>query len=200
MLIIIWISFWLTYFIVGSILYNDTYTQSKRSITTKELLNTLGYNALITLLLCGLLNNTAFLIHVPYTLSGYLLRIGFAVFFGDLSFYWFHRLLHHPLFYQFHKKHHDYIIPHAMMGVYAHPIEMIFNFFSIIIGLTLTNYYSITMLCIESAAVAVSILISHRSAVDIYGFTAMTHNKHHCLLNCNYGFSLVIDWVFGTLR
>ena len=43
----------------------------------------------------------------------------------DVTFYWSHRLLHHPQFYWIHKKHHQYNISITLAATYAHPIEFI---------------------------------------------------------------------------
>ena len=55
--------------------------------------------------------------------------IGQFIFFliiDDVSFYWLHRLLHHPKFYWIHKQHHQYNMPVSLAATYAHPIEFIF--------------------------------------------------------------------------
>ena len=45
----------------------------------------------------------------------------------DMSFYWSHRLLHHPKLYWIHKQHHQYNITISLAATYAHPLEFIFG-------------------------------------------------------------------------
>ncbi len=194
-----WVSFWLTYFIGGCILYNDeSIIKENYSISTKQLLNTIGLNAILTFICIPFANIIPTLIYVPDTGYGYILRVIMALFIGDLCFYFTHRLLHRPCFYKLHKQHHLYIKPHAFAGLYASPIEMLFsNHLSMILALKLIQSHSNTMLCIESMAVALNILISH-SSHDFIG--SPHHDLHHEKMNCNYGFSYIVDIIFGTYQ
>jgi sterol desaturase/sphingolipid hydroxylase (fatty acid hydroxylase superfamily) len=194
-----WISFWLTYFIGGCFLYNDTHIKMmSNSITTKELLHTLGVNALVTFLFIPIANMIPTIIYYPDTLIGYIFRIITAVIIGDLCFYWSHRLFHRPFFYFLHKKHHLYIIPHSLAGLYCSPIEMLIaNHLSIVLALKLVSIHSTEMLMLESAVIALNILKSH-SGVPSYFSGSPHHALHHDKMNCNYGFSYITDIVFGT--
>jgi sterol desaturase/sphingolipid hydroxylase (fatty acid hydroxylase superfamily) len=51
-------------------------------------------------------------------------QIVFFMIVEDFSFYWVHRLLHHPKLYPFiHKKHHEYYTSISVASEYAHPLE-----------------------------------------------------------------------------
>lgn len=195
-----WISFWMTYYIIGGLLYDDTYTKIINTINTKELLYNLSLNALITLIFVPVANNIPTLIYVPDTIYGYILRILLALIIGDLCFYSMHRLFHHPFLYKYHKMHHNYIKPHSFAGLYSHPIEMLLsNHLSMVLALKLITSHSNIMLMIESASVALSILINHSGKNNIIT-GSVSHNMHHKNLKCNYGFLYLSDYIFGTLQ
>lgn len=196
-----WAVFWLTYFIGGCLFYNDqSIVQQNYVVTVKQLLNSIGLNALLTFLCIPLANRVPTLIYVPDTLYGYVIRIICAILIGDLCFYWTHRLLHTSYFYFLHKQHHLYIKPHAMAGVYASPFEMLIsNHLSMVLALKLVECHSITMLCVETAVVSANILKSHSSNNNFWTGSPH-HNLHHEKMNCNYGFSYITDIAFGTYQ
>jgi len=199
MMLYSWISFWLTYFITGSLLYDDKNVKliPNHTVTIKNLLNTLGINALLTFLFIPIANNIPTLIYLPNTLYGYIGRVISALIIGDLCFYWSHRLFHHSKLYFLHKKHHLYIVPQALAGVFCSPVEMLIsNHLSMVLALKLVSSYSDEMLMIESAVVALNILKSHSGNDWLSG---SHHAKHHEMMNCNYGFSYLTDIVFGTM-
>jgi len=48
----------------------------------------------------------------------------FCMLLREVTFYYSHRLLHHPILYKWiHKKHHNWISPVAISAAYCHPIE-----------------------------------------------------------------------------
>jgi sterol desaturase/sphingolipid hydroxylase (fatty acid hydroxylase superfamily) len=135
------------------------------------------------------------------TIYGYMFHIIVAFLVGDLCSYTSHRLLHFSYFYQYHKIHHQYMVPHTFVGVYNHPFEAALNYIAILIPLTITSSYNDTTLMLETIIIAMGILLSHRADVDLlFDFGAKMHNIHHKEINYNYGFSMVWDWLFGTLK
>ena len=201
-MLLIWSTFWLTYFIMGSLFYHDRFSLSKMVITTRTLLNNISGNALTTLLLSLMTNLLPCMqMALPKTFIGYGLHVLFALIVGDLCSYGTHRLLHTHYFYHYHKIHHQYIVPHSLVGVYSHPLEMAFNYIAILIGLTSTSSYNDYTLMLETVVVAMGILLSHRANVNLWvDAGAKMHNLHHQHLNCNYGFTMIVDWLFGTLQ
>lgn len=197
-----WISFWLTYFIGGCFFYNDKYVKIMPNsiITFQNLMHTLGINALITFAFIPIANAIPSIIIYPNTLIGYLFRVMTATFIGDICFYWSHRLFHHRLFYFLHKKHHEYIIPHSLAGLYCSPAEMLItNHLSIVLALKLVSIHSPVMLIIESSVIALNILKSH-SGIPDYIQGSPHHALHHDKMNCNYGFSYITDIIFDTYQ
>ena len=126
---LIWISFWITYLIIGYLLCDVFTSQCKILITTQKLVKTIGLNILMTFIISLIIENKQGLFLLPKTLYGYIIHILCSVIVGELCSYTSHRLLHHPFFYQYHKIHHSYIIPHTLVGVYSHPIEMALNIY-----------------------------------------------------------------------
>jgi len=200
MMLYSWISFWLTYFIFGCYFYDDTNIKilPNHIVTTKNLLNTIANNAILTFLFIPIANKIPTIFYYEHNLYGYIFRVLTALIIGDLCFYWSHRLFHWSYFYFLHKKHHLYIVPTTLAGVFCSPIEMfISNHLSMVLALKLVDIYSVEMLMLESAIVAGNILLSHSSKTK-YANGSPHHDLHHLKLNCNYGFSYITDIVFGT--
>lgn len=200
MLIYSWIAFWGVYFLGAFITYNtgNPIIRSKKIITASQILNTIKVNACLTFILIPITEQIPTLIYVPDTLFGYLSRIILALMIGDICFYITHRLLHHPYLYKYHQKHHEFIVPNSLSGLYSSPIEMILsNHLSMVIPLKLISCHSNIMLMLESGAVAFNILKSH-SGYDSELYGSPHHNIHHKYMIHNYGFLYITDLIFGT--
>ena len=63
---------------------------------------------------------------IPFPdLSSILIQLAVFFVFEDAWHYWFHRALHHGVFYKYiHKQHHRYAAPFGLTAEYAHPIEV----------------------------------------------------------------------------
>lgn len=71
--------------------------------------------------------------------------VGHFIFFAivrEITFYYSHRLLHHPYLYKrIHKKHHTWISPIAIAAAYCHPLEhVVSNVIPIALGTTKRKY------------------------------------------------------------
>ena len=182
------ISFWLAYAIGGYFL--DDHKEN-----TYDLYKTLIINALISFMLVPITDQLPVLIHVPDGVFGYIIRVIIALLIGDLWLYLTHRLLHCYL-YKYHKQHHIYTKPHALTGLYAHPVEYVLsNHLSMIIPIRIIGRHELIVL--ESAVVAIDILISHMGR-NVNFPSAKYHTLHHERHNCNYSFAYVSDMLFGT--
>ncbi|HSW76872.1 MAG TPA: sterol desaturase family protein [Candidatus Saccharimonadales bacterium] len=195
-----WAAFWLTHLIFGMLFYSDDHVDflPNHHVTTKQLLNTVGLNALLTFLFIPIANIIPTLIMVNDTFIGYISRILMALLIGDLIFYWTHRLFHHPFFYQIHKKHHHFVSPTVLAGLYCHPLEMLLsNHLAMVIPLKLIQSHSPYMLMFESSVVSLNILKSHSSNKNFLTGSPH-HNVHHEKMSKNFGFSYITDILFGT--
>jgi len=69
---------------------------------------------------------------LPYAIASFV----FFIICREISFYYSHRLLHHPLLYKhIHKKHHIWTSPVAIAATYAHPVEhVVSNVIPLILG------------------------------------------------------------------
>ncbi len=63
--------------------------------------------------------------HWP-SLYGFLCDTLIMWLWADGSFYWLHRLFHHPRLYWIHKQHHKFHQTVGLASTYAHPLELIF--------------------------------------------------------------------------
>ena len=94
MMVLSWVSFWITFFIAGCLLHQED-TIMIQPVTTTQLLNTLGLNAVLSFLFIPIANSIPTLIIVPDTWLGYMTRIILSLLIGDIIFYTSHRLLHY---------------------------------------------------------------------------------------------------------
>jgi len=191
-----WISFWTVYFIGGYILnnYDKSIILPGNNLSLRDIYVSLLINCLLSFLCIPISNNIPTLFIVPNNGYGYIIRWILGLVIGDIILYVSHRLLHHPKLYRFHKQHHIYTSPHVLAGLYAHPIEYIFsNHLSMIIPLKIISNQELIML--ESAVVALNILISHSGKDSTY---ARRHTIHHEKNKYNYSFLHLMDRLCGT--
>lgn len=201
-MLVAWCSFWLSYMIFGMLFYNQSNAKllPNHHINPQNIFNTIGLNAILSFLFIPIINLFPVLITVSDSIYGYILRVFLSLAIGEFIFYWSHRLLHTSYFYKYHKQHHLYTVPHSFAGLYASPVEyLISNHFSMVFPLkVISNPYPF-MLIIESIAVSLNILKSHHSKVSLLT-GSKSHLLHHEKMNCNYGFSRIVDWLFGTYQ
>lgn len=135
-----------------------------------------------------------------YSLSSNILLFVFYTIIGDQWFYWTHRLMHCPLlYYSIHYYHHYWTYPIAISTINAHPIEhIIINIGSIVIGPLLypctDNILTIWIILTTFNAV------SGHCGLHIPYLSIENHDMHHRLLTCNYGTSVLSDYMYGTHR
>jgi sterol desaturase/sphingolipid hydroxylase (fatty acid hydroxylase superfamily) len=129
----------------------------------------------------------------PLLLNALLYFGGFMIC-EEMLFYWVHRLLHLPVFYQFHKWHHRWHSPVALVALSAHPVEHTFcNILPLISGpLILQAPEWMTLLWISIGTV--NGLVSHSG----YWFSNGNHDLHHRNHNVNFGLFGWMDTYCGT--
>lgn len=114
--------------------------------------------------------------------------------FGEVYFYSIHRLFHHRLFYKYHKDHHYFKNTLGIHALYAHPVDAIVVNFGSFYILHLWFCFSIfQILFLASLVVTNTVLGSHTSGKKDF------HQIHHLVWNKNYGFSVILDKVMGTM-
>ncbi|XP_077984885.1 fatty acid hydroxylase domain-containing protein 2-like [Glandiceps talaboti] len=115
------------------------------------------------------------------------------------TFYYSHRLLHHPLLYKHvHKVHHEWTSPIGLSCIYAHPIEfMTSNITTVIAGPLLMGSHLVVHLIWFVIAIY-STSIAHCG----YHFPLIKsneqHDYHHYKFSVNYGTFGLLDWLHGT--
>ena len=153
----------------------------------------------------------------PYTISKELptfwlglLELFIISIFGDLLFYWAHRLFHIPYLYQkYHKLHHSYQFTHAMVPHYIHEVETIFFILPAVIPpISFGSHIVIVWAWIVYAQL--NGVIGHCGyylplPYWIYKwmptFRTEYHDAHHYLFHKNFGLLYPwIDQLFGTYQ
>lgn len=118
--------------------------------------------------------------NVP-TLSRFALEWTFFLLCREASFYYSHRLLHHPLFYaKIHKQHHEWQTPIALSALYCHPIEHVAsNILPAIVGPVLMNSHTLVMHLWLLYVITLS--LNHHSGYHfpLVPFSPIFHDFHH---------------------
>ena len=145
-----------------------------------------------------------------HSVAYYVFTTAFVIFFHDAYFYWIHRLMHHPLFYErVHKVHHLSKDPTPWASFAFHPIEAVLEIgFVPLLIFTLPLHYS--SLIILSLWQIVFNVMGHlgyemfpRWALQHpllkWLNTSNNHNMHHKYVRYNYGLYFnVWDMLMGT--
>lgn len=116
----------------------------------------------------------------------------------DTVFYWSHRALHTKwLFRTIHRRHHDFRYVRGLAAEYAHPVELIVNTISIVIGPILLAAHPVTFM----AWIAIR-MVETVEAHSGYAFTgvASRHAYHHLYAarGCLGSFFGIWDRLMGT--
>ncbi|ODV96393.1 hypothetical protein PACTADRAFT_49752 [Pachysolen tannophilus NRRL Y-2460] len=140
------------------------------------------------------------------------LQISVFFFFEDAWHYWFHRGLHHGVFYKYiHKQHHRYAAPFGLAAEYAHPIEvMLLGFGTVgipIIWCLLTKNLHLFTICIWITLRLFQAVDAHSGyefPISLHHFLpfwagAEHHDEHHHHFIGNYASSFRFwDFVLDT--
>ncbi len=142
--------------------------------------------------------------------GAFFLQFALLLFFDDLFFYWYHRLLHESdyLFKKIHRIHHRATTPFPLEFLYVHPLEWMIGTVGIVIGVFVIyfgfgslNLYAFWLYAFYRSAHEIEI----HSGIDgitrfipFYG-TVRQHDDHHAYIRGNYASSLsYLDRIFGT--
>jgi len=118
---------------------------------------------------------------------------------SEVTFYYSHRMLHHPLIYKWiHKKHHTWIAPVAYSAAYCHPVEhIISNMMTIGIGPMICGSH-IVLLWMTIIYGTLETLVVHSGFHLPFVKSSEFHDFHHLKFNYNYGVNGLMDWIHGT--
>ena len=193
-----YIIFWVTYWIIGSIITYKMHMNNIRPVTKLiEVVSNLLINmmwtfiGLILVYFCPMRAMTDAHVVIKIILS-YLLT--------EIWFYHVHLLIHHPHLYpKIHKLHHSFRFPFSLAAVYCTPYESIFlNVFSTSLG-PIIFQISTPIIYIWYFLVALNSIITH-SGINIPYIITGEHDEHHRVYNKNYGLSKYLDWIYGTYK
>eukprot|EP01065_Artemidia_motanka_P035385 TRINITY_DN43302_c0_g1_i1.p2 TRINITY_DN43302_c0_g1~~TRINITY_DN43302_c0_g1_i1.p2 ORF type:complete len:294 (+),score=87.07 TRINITY_DN43302_c0_g1_i1:42-923(+) len=195
--------------------------QSRQRGNTPELLRKALIDAALSTLLIGpVLTWFAYpaFVHFGVTMFGEMPSVGtvcrdllLSSLFTDTTFYWSHRLLHHPRIYaSVHKQHHEFKAVVGWASEYDHPLEDAVNTLSTVGGPILLGSHGFVL-------VLYTVLRVHQTVDSHSGYSlpwpyslwavwpcktaAVRHDYHHTDNLGNYGDWLPFwDWLCGTDR
>jgi fatty acid hydroxylase domain-containing protein 2 len=116
----------------------------------------------------------------------------------EVIFYVNHRLLHHRLIYKyFHKMHHEWTAPIAVMAVYCHPVEHVLCNFLPMMGSVILRIDLATTVVFNTSMLFFTTLT--HSGLDIPFISSIAfHDYHHSKSNECYGTNGFLDMILGT--
>jgi len=132
----------------------------------------------------------------------------FCMIVEDVTHYWLHRLLHHPLLYKaIHKQHHFFATPFGLAASYAHPAEVLILGFATFFGplLLRPHFFSFYIWVLYRQVDAVSTHCGYDlphpfNILPYYGGTK-PHDYHHKNFIWNYSSRFTfMDKLFGTYK
>jgi sterol desaturase/sphingolipid hydroxylase (fatty acid hydroxylase superfamily) len=127
----------------------------------------------------------------------YVLKLGQALIYEEIMFYYAHRLLHTQKMWKYHSKHHQLITSVAVATIYSSPVEnLLCNF----IPVTLVPYFtnmSMELSLFWTIIATASAVFSHCGFVFLKYFTK-SHSIHHLTKSSNYGVLGILDYIHGT--
>lgn len=198
-----WLALWTTYCTVASVLPRAA-ERFRRGVnlTYKDLYYNMAKNIGATLVVLPIIS------YIPsvYPYQGWIaaiIKYILTAIVADLWFYTWHRLMHHPKLYHYHRQHHEYYHPSALGGLYCSTTEMILvNQLSIAVPFQLFNY-SQTEMVVASIIVALNVIKGH-AGLHHYGnvgyLNGIEHELHHEEMTVNYGVMYLVDRVLKTYK
>lgn len=183
--LIAWASYWLGYITFAGLLPGDPVTDVRRwqiaIVVFRNCTTTFILSAVVAKIFEGLPT-----IDLPWYFSwplSYLIM--------DMTFYGFHRAMHFPILYSWHKQHHSINFAYPASALYCSTLEAAGDTLTHTIG-PLIFGFGRTEICLWSALIALHSLILHSHLEPRY------HLTHHIRQNCNYGITSIFDKIFGT--
>jgi sterol desaturase/sphingolipid hydroxylase (fatty acid hydroxylase superfamily) len=181
------ISFWSFYILIGNLF---------PIFSERHVYRQLFLNILSTFIMIQIFADYNYHFHIPHPFKFFV-----YISITGIYFYFVHRALHIPSLYKYHKKHHEYIHPFALTGLYCSIFEMIFlNFTSLYIPskfIYLTKHEMIFICLLFSF----NILKGHSGFKK--GFLSnIDHENHHIYKTSNYcvlPFN-ILDKIFSTYK
>ena len=182
-----WLSFWINYWIVGSLLLGDS---KAKEITPSQSVNYVVFRNMMLSLPYGCI---LYLLTPKFDISYSLIRFLLSILVMDAWFYGIHRLLHTEYLYQYHKQHHEFTYTYPLVAVYCSVFEaLICDVTAFSLGPIMFKMNSWEMI-LFTAVSAWHVLLLH----SIFDYNHRLHHKHY-----KYNFSIcsIMDIMFNTYR
>ena len=128
---------------------------------------------------------------IKFTIDIFLSR-----YLGDVFFFAFHKLLHHPKLYkQYHKKHHEITAPIGCSAIYMTLTDLYLgNIIPIYLPLFLLSSHFYTVIFWMIITTLNTVIKSHSGFEGLSDF----HDKHHSSSIHNFGLGIFMDKLYGT--
>lgn len=134
--------------------------------------------------------------NLEFSLIRTLIHLAIMFLTVDLCFYTTHYIFHNKYLYRFHKVHHEYKYPVAMVALYCHWMDFYFNnIFPIAVTGLLLGSDLITMNIWLAITTFNAIYVSHSGRTS-----DKFHLLHHVYVTCNYGIGFYMDKLLITSR
>ncbi|CAB3367611.1 Hypothetical predicted protein [Cloeon dipterum] len=132
---------------------------------------------------------------IPTMLQHLMLTFAFR----EIFFYYSHRLLHHRLFYKrFHKQHHEWTAPIALIAAYCHPLEhIVSNVLPVAIGPVVLKSHPLISWSWFVLVTCWTLTVHSGYHLPLAPCPEF-HDFHHQMSNQNYGVVGILDALHKT--